>query len=72
MDNSNNDYTIIGLAGIFATHADIAEKTRQERIKEYIEVYGESELPEHLKNYFNLSQALSFMCMEISKLKHCN
>lgn len=61
-------YPLEELIEIFKQHSDLAEIKRQELIQTHKETYEGSELPEHLKDEFNLPLALHSICVEIDKL----
>lgn len=63
------DYSIESLPEIFKSHADINDEMLAEQIKTYHDINSDPELPDHLKNAFNISRALAVMCEEIRNLK---
>lgn len=66
------DYRLETLASTFSDHAEMIE-THQEQInKMYTEQNPGQELPEHMKNPFNIAKALSVMAEELNKLKECS
>ena len=69
MDIESIDYSLENLISIFKKHANQSDKNQQEIIRYYKENFPDSELPEYMKDNFNISYALSVMCCEIEKLK---
>ena len=68
-----NDYRIETLAKAFSDHADKCDKSHQRRIRDHCESFPNSEVPEWMKDHFNISRALSVMAAEIERLKTiCN
>jgi len=67
---TEQDYRIETLGRAFASHAEIWNKIYQENIKESKEAYPDKKLQENLIDDFNISRALSVMCLEIEQLKN--
>lgn len=63
------DYKIETLGRTFSSNAEIANKRRQENINNFKEFYPDANVPEHLRDDFNVDMALSVMCFEIQQLK---
>ncbi len=63
------NYTIEALPEIFAEHAQKNEEIHAEQVKTYLEISSHSELPDHMKNPFNISRALQVICEELRALK---
>ena len=57
------------LAITFAEHARINDEMHAEQIKSYLETSNGAELPDYLKNPFNISRALCQMCKAIAYLE---
>lgn len=64
----DHDYLIENLSSVFSQHAEIYEKNQKQMIELYKQNNPDQELPDHFKDTFNLSKALSVMCDEIQKL----
>lgn len=64
-----HDYRLETLASTFGTHADMADAHQEFINKSFAEQNPGQELPEHMKNPFNVAKALSVMAAEIEKLK---
>lgn len=62
-------YTLERLRSEFLEHAKHFEKENVELIERYKRDYPGEELPDHLKDDFNLSYALHDMCNELINLK---
>lgn len=62
-------YTIDYLMQKFADHAHQATKERVKLEKEFRENYPEEPVPSHMKDNFNLPQALATICEEIKNLQ---
>ena len=65
-----NDYRIENLGHTFGKHAEMADQLHEDDVARYLANYPDSPMPEHFKNSFNISRALSVMACEIEKLKH--
>lgn len=61
-------YTLKFLVETFSRHAIEAEKGKKKFIKEFKENYPDEPLPEHVKDDFNLPEALACICMEIMRI----
>ena len=63
------DYSIDNLTRIFATHARITNNMHQEQIARFKEANPDAPIPDHMKDPFNISLALSVMAQEINNLR---
>lgn len=64
-----HDYTLETLASTFADHAGMADAHQEQLNQLFKDSNPGQELPEHMKNPFNVARALSVMAAEIEKLK---
>ena len=62
-------YLLEDLASTFAKHADELEKKQKQMRKQYKKDHDGQDLPDYMKDPFNLSRALSVMAQEIENLK---
>lgn len=62
-------YTLESLESLFADHAEMVWKERERDLAKFMKDYPGTEIPGHLKNDFNLSQALHVIVRELNELK---
>jgi hypothetical protein len=65
----SKDYSIESLSEVFSDHAEKFDRDSKRNIEEYKIKYPDQDLPEHMKENFNLAQALSLICKEIIIIK---
>lgn len=69
LKKEEDQYCIENLVTTFGVHAEMSDAHTQQTIDVFKETCPETEIPEHLKNPFNISRALSVICLEIEKIK---
>ncbi len=62
-------YTLEWLSKNFSEHAKFFDEQCKKELEDYKKNYPDSELPEHLKEGFNLPRALAVICFEIQIMK---
>lgn len=68
-----NDYRLESLSGTFLKHAEKGDENHRMQVENLKNNFPDQELPDHMKNPFNIARALSVMAAELEKLKiRCN
>ncbi len=68
--HTKKKYTLENLIKTFAEHAKEADKQQKIFVKNFKENFPEAPLPDHLKEDFNIAQALVTITKEIKKLQN--
>lgn len=63
------NYSVESLVELFTKHADDADNQLAEQIKTYHQINSDPELPDHMKNPFNLPRALAALASAIRDLQ---
>lgn len=64
-----HNYSLEGISKTFSEHAEMGEQHQKMVNETFLQQNPGQELPEHMKNPFNLPKAFSVICSEIEKLK---
>lgn len=65
-----NDYSIETLITVFAKHAKDAEESQLVMSERFRKLYPDQELPDNMKETFNIAKAFHEICKEISRLRN--
>lgn len=69
MNLDSYEYSIEALIAIFSEHARKYREQEDFSNRQWLNHFVGQELPDHMVNSFNLSQALCVICCEIQELK---
>ncbi len=64
-----NKYALENLPETFARHADVADAMHKDQVEAFYAVNEGQELPEYLKEGFNIARALCVLSYELHNLK---
>lgn len=66
----SEDYTIEQLEKTFKEHSEEALKEQEFQIEKFKIMWPDDQLPSHMLNSFNISEALYVICKEINYIKN--
>ena len=62
------DYSLDSLSKTFSSHADTADQEFEKAVISFKKINPDIDLPDHMKENFNLARALSVICKELIRL----